>query len=48
MGRQETDWVQTLDEADSQVVKVMREAAIPLLRTSLGVTYVWFGTQKRI
>ncbi|MGH2542682.1 MAG: hypothetical protein ACRDIB_07790 [Ardenticatenaceae bacterium] len=31
---------------DSTVVDFMSEAALPLLRTSLGVTYIWFGALK--
>lgn len=34
--------------ADRAVLDFMSDAAIPLLRTSLGITYIWFGVLKLV
>jgi uncharacterized membrane protein YkgB len=38
-------WVQ-IDRIDAKVIPLLRRVAVPLLRVSLGVVFIWFGALK--
>lgn len=40
--------IEAIEAIDDTIIDAMADSAIPLLRMSLGVTYIWFGALKLV